>query len=184
MTPAPTAFVAYDNRANIENITDKGLSLEAHWTSPWFGNAVLTSITGYRDWKDQSGSADSDATGADLLSGRTGNFTQFQQITQEFRYAGHTDRLDWLVGTYFKNSDLYLGAGLNYGTAVRPVPERAVLHPGPRSTGRTASTCWAVSPTRPRPFRPTRARRISTTSTRTSRASSRRRPTSSPPNSN
>ena len=116
VTPAPTKFVSYDNIANIENITDKGLSTEAHWTTPILNGAVVTSITGFRDYKDQSGSADTDATGADLLRGEVGTYTEFHQFTQELRYGGHTDRLDWLVGGYFKNEGLSLGNGVDYGT--------------------------------------------------------------------
>ncbi|MGC1303019.1 MAG: TonB-dependent receptor [Caulobacteraceae bacterium] len=112
----PNSFVAYDNRTNIENITDKGLSAEAHWKTPWLGGATLTSITAVRDWKDQSGSSDLDATGADLLSGPQGVYTEFKQYTQELRYQGHTNRLDWLVGAYVKVEDLYSGTGINFGS--------------------------------------------------------------------
>jgi iron complex outermembrane recepter protein len=112
----PTSFVAYDNQTNIENITDEGLSAEAHWKTPWFGHATLTSITAVRDWKDQSGSADLDATGADLLSAPTGDYTEFKQYTEELRYQGHTDRLDWLTGAYVKVENLNSGGGINFGS--------------------------------------------------------------------
>jgi iron complex outermembrane receptor protein len=113
---AKTTYVAYDNRANIENITDQGLSAEAHWKTPWFGGATLTSITAVRDWKDQSGSADLDSTGVDLLAGAQGAFTEFKQYSEELRYQGHTDKLDWLVGGYFKREDLTTANRLDYGS--------------------------------------------------------------------
>ena len=47
-------------------VIDEGVSAEAHWTTPWLGNARLTSITAYRDNKEKVG-GDTDATLADIL---------------------------------------------------------------------------------------------------------------------
>ena len=123
ITPGSTAvpavqnsYVAYGNVTNIENVTDKGISAEAHWKTPWLGGATLTSITAARDYKDQSGGGDTDATGVDLLQTLPGTYTEFKQYTQELRYQGHTDKLDWIVGGFFKYEHLDTGGGLIYGS--------------------------------------------------------------------
>ena len=109
----PNKYQAYDNRTNIENVTDQGLSAEAHLK---IGDTTLTSITAVRDWKDQSGGADVDSTGADLLAAPQGGYTEFHQYTEELRWHGHTDRLDWLVGGYYKHEDLDAQNRLQYGS--------------------------------------------------------------------
>ncbi len=62
------------------------------------GGVTLTSITGYTDFERQWG-ADTDATGF-----RQTDFIEsddIQQISQELRLSGNTDRLDWLTGVFY-----------------------------------------------------------------------------------
>jgi iron complex outermembrane receptor protein len=86
------------NQSTEEHITDGGVSAEAHWTTPWFNAAKLTSITAYRDWKDDAGD-DTDYTPVDIVdSPESANTEEFQQFSEELRYAGSTDRLNWQFG--------------------------------------------------------------------------------------
>src|SRR6202043_2503490 len=97
----PQNNTAYLNTSSQDLITDQGISAEAHWKTPWLGNAVLTSITAYRDSKENVG-GDTDGTLADLLDPDPAfNFTRFRQFSQEFQYRGSTERLNWQVGFFY-----------------------------------------------------------------------------------
>ncbi|MBU1345535.1 MAG: TonB-dependent receptor [Alphaproteobacteria bacterium] len=96
----PFSRTAFMNRGTEQEIEDMGLSAEANIDiAPW--NATFTSITSWRDWTTQNGQ-DADFTGADvayrLNDGQFG--ASVRNITQEFRLAGATDNLDWLVGFF------------------------------------------------------------------------------------
>ncbi|MDQ3039739.1 MAG: TonB-dependent receptor, partial [Pseudomonadota bacterium] len=104
----PEARRAYSNRSTEQRIRDKGLSAEVNWTSPWFGGATLTSITAARDWKTVNG-LDFDYTTADILYRNAigdESFSGFKQFSQEFRFTGSTDRVDWMVGMFYSNEDI------------------------------------------------------------------------------
>src|SRR5690606_24003503 len=66
VTPNPSSRTTFSNRGTEQNITDKGVSLEANWETPWLGGAKLTSITAVRNWETVNG-IDADFTTADLL---------------------------------------------------------------------------------------------------------------------
>jgi len=106
-------FRDYSNRGFAKKITDEGTSIEANWETPWFGNAKLTSITAQRFWK-QGGGSDVEWTGADILYAPSfkedpnPGSTKFKTFSQELRYAGSTDRLNWLVGAFYTKEDLDL----------------------------------------------------------------------------
>jgi iron complex outermembrane receptor protein len=100
----------------IEHITEAGISGEAHWTTPWFNGAKLTSVTAYRDWKDHAG-GDTDVTGADLLDSPEGkNSTEFRQLSEELRYSGESGPLVWQVGAFFDREELYQETSLLFGS--------------------------------------------------------------------
>ncbi len=99
------------------DVRDYGISGEVNWT---FGNATLTSITAYRDWKLTRGQ-DADYNSLDILQ-RPGTDTNaqrqtFKTFTQELRLQGAAfdGHLDWLVGGYYANEDLTLHDNLQYG---------------------------------------------------------------------
>ncbi|MFC3067796.1 TonB-dependent receptor [Phenylobacterium soli] len=102
----------YGNRNDVKDIEDKGAQAIVNWDTHALGNAKLTSVTAYRDWL-QKGGGDVDWTGADILyspklgSGDVG-FTEFKTFTQEFRLAGSTDKLNWLVGAFYSDEKLKL----------------------------------------------------------------------------
>jgi iron complex outermembrane recepter protein len=98
----PFSRLAYANRESGQEVDDRGVSLEANIDLPGlFGGATLTSVTSAREWETELGQ-DIDYTGADIAyrnqDGQNGY--SVDNLTQEFRLAGSTDRLDWLVGLF------------------------------------------------------------------------------------
>jgi iron complex outermembrane receptor protein len=113
----PFERLAFSNRDTTQNVEDKGLSAEFNWD---FDAATLTSVTAWRDW-DIASSQDADFTTVDILyreaNGNNGN--EFEQLSQEFRLAGETDRLNWLVGAFYADEDLTSRNQLIYGNHFR-----------------------------------------------------------------
>ncbi|MES2034585.1 MAG: TonB-dependent receptor [Pseudomonadota bacterium] len=112
----PERRLAYANRDGINHVTDKGLSGEFTWDTPWFGGATATFITAWRNWKTSLGQ-DSDFSAGDLIYRLDdGNFfTQFDQLSHEIRYAGATDKLNWLVGLFYAKEQLDQGTPVYFG---------------------------------------------------------------------
>jgi len=117
--PRPYDRVSYANRDTQQKITDKGISGEVNWTTPWLGGAKLTSITAARDWKTNNGQ-DADFTTADIWYRTPQWMNEFKQFSQELRLAGSTDRVDWLVGAFYADEKLNADTPLYYGTAYEP----------------------------------------------------------------
>ncbi len=105
-TPKPYNRVSYANRPNTQNIIDEGVSGQIDYKLPSI-NASITSITAFRNWKLVDGN-DIDFSTADLLQVPTGdqNSTQFQDFSQEIRFAGTYGKLDYLVGGFYANEYL------------------------------------------------------------------------------
>lgn len=104
------------NRSYKGVTTDYGISGELTWN---LGNATLTSITAYRDYKASS-PGDLDYSNVDILyRAADGNsYRQFKTFSQEFRLQGSAfaDKLDWLVGGYFANENLEVSDNIQFGT--------------------------------------------------------------------
>jgi outer membrane receptor protein involved in Fe transport len=120
--PDPSDFRDYSNRSFLKTIVDQGWSAELNYRTPWLGGATFTSITAQRLWK-QTGGGDVDWTAADILYSPTLKMsdnpasTKFKTFTQEFRLAGATDKLNWLIGAFYSKEDLDLHVRtVNYGT--------------------------------------------------------------------
>jgi len=96
--------------------TDAGVSGELNWN---LGGVNLTSITAYRDYKNDQG-GDIDYGAVDILfRDADGNASrQFRTFTQELRLNGElfNGRLNWLVGGFFANEDLTLTDNLKFGS--------------------------------------------------------------------
>lgn len=103
----PFSRNAFSNRSTGQEIDDRGISLEANIDLPNFGGATLTSVTSARDWETHLGQ-DIDYTGADIAYRVQDdqNGYSVSNLTQEFRLAGQTDRLDWLVGLFATSEDI------------------------------------------------------------------------------
>jgi outer membrane receptor protein involved in Fe transport len=94
----------FANREYGQIIQDQGFSAEVSWD---LGFADLTSVTAYRDWVNDTG-GDIDFTAADLWyrqdDGSAG--FGFEVFTQEFRLAGTSGPVDWLVGMFYSDETL------------------------------------------------------------------------------
>ncbi|MDI1328413.1 MAG: TonB-dependent receptor [Brevundimonas sp.] len=104
----PFSRTGFANRADGQEVEDKGVSIEANIDMPTFlGGSTLTSVTSLRRWTSSLGQ-DIDYTGADLLYRvQDGDYGyEVDNLTQEFRLAGSNDRLDWLVGLFATKEDI------------------------------------------------------------------------------
>jgi len=112
----PERRLAYANRDGINHVTDKGLSGELTYDTPWFNGATVTLISAWRNWKTSLGQ-DSDFSAGDLIyrldDGKF--FTEFDQISHEVRYAGSTEKLNWLVGVFYAKEELDQGTPVYFG---------------------------------------------------------------------
>ena len=68
-----------------------------------FGGLTFTSITAYENF-DQNQQEDSDGSPIDGV--HVFWFTEFEQITQEFRLSSETDKSNWIVGLFYEDDDL------------------------------------------------------------------------------
>ncbi|MDE2434637.1 MAG: TonB-dependent receptor [Sphingomonadales bacterium] len=104
-------------RSDLGKTRDGGVSLEINHD---FGAAKLTSITAYRDYKnDQAGDVDYSAVDILYRSLDGGGYSRhFKTLSQELRLQGtaFNDRLDWLVGGFFANEVLTLSDNLKFGS--------------------------------------------------------------------
>jgi len=111
-----TGLYNFDGTNEVDN---KGISLQMDWDLN--DNMTLTSITALRKL-DRFDNVDSDFTTATLLSESASNITDttLETFTQEFRLAGSTDRLDWLVGAFYFDEDVEQDSGVLFGADARP----------------------------------------------------------------
>ena len=98
-------------RDYLEQVDDKGLSAELNWNVQ---GVKVSSITSYRDWKvlrDQ----DIDFSGLDRAY-RQGYTDEFKTFTQELRFQGKADKLNWLFGGFYSNEILPHVDNIKFGT--------------------------------------------------------------------
>ena len=116
----PFERVAYSNRNTTTRIEDYGISLQGDIEIAGVGE--LTSVTAFRHWDAEQGQ-DADFTTADILyrPDDRGTYDQtFDTYTQEFRLAGETERLNWLVGVFLGSEHLTRSDSFVYGAAYEP----------------------------------------------------------------
>ena len=95
-------------------IVGKGISGQIDYD---FGGAKLTSITAYRDQRNNS-AQDVDFTGADIAS--RVDHTRTKTFTQEFRLASDgKGRFNWLVGAFYDHENLTTASTINFGRDIR-----------------------------------------------------------------
>jgi len=116
LMPNPYNRVAYANRDSTFNVVDEGISAEVNYKLTGI-EAAITSITAYRRWKSLIGQ-DSDFTNADILyrPGTDQNGDQFNDFSEELRFAGTYENLEYLVGGFYSNEDLRSNYSLRYGS--------------------------------------------------------------------
>lgn len=84
-------------------------------------SVTLTSITSFRSLS-RDDNVDIDFTSAAVLDPTSGNRTETEidTITQEFRLAGSTDSMSWMVGAYIFDEDVDQRTSVLYGNDFRP----------------------------------------------------------------
>ncbi|HNV78993.1 MAG TPA: TonB-dependent receptor [Thermomonas sp.] len=118
----PWARVAYSNRDTTQKMNDRGLQAEVNVDLDALGGATFTSVTGNRDWDAVNG-RDFDFTAADLIyqsPEANESFARFKTFSQEFRLAGSTDKVDWLLGFFYANEDLERNESYRVGAGYEP----------------------------------------------------------------
>ncbi|HEY0685999.1 MAG TPA: TonB-dependent receptor [Steroidobacter sp.] len=158
----PFDRVAYSNRSTKQEVEEKGGSMEINWDLEALGGATVTSISAWRDWETINGQ-DADFTTVDILYREpNGDFSNsFEQLSQEFRLAGESEKLSWLVGLFYADEDLeshdqlilgnqfqaYFNGLLGGALNAIPAPIRALMYPGggaTRDVYEQESKSWAL----------------------------------------
>ena len=160
-------YVTSNNRELRDKTSQYGVSGEINYT---MGNANLTSITSYRDFKAQS-QQETDYISAlvfsssDRTSASTPNsghsFTAVKTFTQELRLAGTAldDKLDFLIGGYYSDEKIneiqsltlgadhqaYISAALTSIGLPGGNPARNIFAGGVSSQGATATNNFRQS---------------------------------------
>ena len=120
-TPNPFNRVAYADQNDAQDNVDEGISVQADYRVPQL-NGSLTSITAFRNWK-LFDAQDPDFTNIDILERTSGdeNSEQFQDFSQELRFAGTAGKIDYLVGGFYANEYLRQNQQLLFGTDYNPL---------------------------------------------------------------
>lgn len=116
----PFSRTAYANRSTAQTMEDMGFSAEANIDIPSW-DATLTSLTSWRNWEGIN-AMDLDYTTADLLYrvDDGGYGFELDNLTQEFRLAGSTDKLDWLFGVFATRENISRNDSYWYGAGYTP----------------------------------------------------------------
>ncbi len=113
----PDSPFSYETTLNFDPVSEvenSGYSLQADWDLGW---ASLTSISALRS-QESASNGDVDFTSAPLI-GSNNNQWEIDTFTQEFRLAGGSEKIDWLVGAFYydeeldKKSDVTFDAGFS-----------------------------------------------------------------------
>jgi len=109
----PFARVQYADRSDEQEIRDMGLSAELNFETS-FGK--ITSITAWRNFESTIGQ-DADYSTGDVLWRNTAgpNGNEFNQLSEELRFSGETDKIEWMFGAFYAGEDLDSDLNLRYG---------------------------------------------------------------------
>jgi outer membrane receptor protein involved in Fe transport len=114
----PDAFErnAFLNRNTEQSIQDRGVSAEVNWKLNALQDATLTFVTAARTFATANGQ-DTDFTSVDIFYRDVDSFSnKFQQVSQEVRLAGGTDRYNWLVGAFYADEEIDSQNALFFGS--------------------------------------------------------------------
>ncbi len=116
---APFAYEGYYDFTPVNEFENSGISVQFDYD--FNDSATLTSITSVRNLA-RFENGDVDFTSAALIDPSIGNLTDvdIDTLTQEFRLAGATDTMDWMVGAYFFDESIDQRTGIVYGPGFRP----------------------------------------------------------------
>jgi len=109
------------DRASVEETNQWGLSGELNWD---LGDAKLTSITGYRHWRNDQ-AREVDYAEADLVYIPFKAAAQaFDTFTQELRLDGSVGSVDWMVGGFYSHEKAFGRYGYRAGRDLEPFLDR------------------------------------------------------------
>jgi outer membrane receptor protein involved in Fe transport len=122
---------SFANYPISQQIWDRGFSAQLDWN---LGAAQLTSISAWRDNSIAAGNDPDYSDAALVQEPANGNVTDFKQMSEELRFAGKTERLNWLIGGFAGKEllndtstiladdqfDLYLGATASAAAGAMP----------------------------------------------------------------
>lgn len=116
----PFSRTAYSNRGTGQTMEDMGLSAEANIDIPSW-NATFTSVTSWRSWEGVNG-MDLDYSTLDIMyrENNGGYGYSLDNVTQEFRLAGATDKLDWLFGVFATREQIRRDDSYYFGAHYTP----------------------------------------------------------------
>jgi len=116
----PFTRTAYSNRETGQTMEDMGLSAEANIDIPSW-NATFTSLTSWRAWEGMNGMDLDYSTLDNMYRENNGGYGySLDNVTQEFRLAGATDKLDWLFGAFFTREQIRRDDSYYYGAHYTP----------------------------------------------------------------
>ena len=116
----PFSRTAYSNRSTEQSMEDMGISAEANIDIPSWG-ATLTSVTSWRNWAGDNAQDLDYSTLDNMYREHDGDYGfELENLTQEFRLAGATDSLDWLVGAFFTREQIRRDDSYFYGPHYTP----------------------------------------------------------------
>ena len=111
----PDAFESLTTNSSefVNSFNQWGISAELDWD---LGFATLTYIPAYREYTADS-LVDVDFTGLEVFSQNDPRVTDITTHTQEVRLQGTAwnDRLDWMVGGFYSNEDIFDSFTLAFG---------------------------------------------------------------------
>jgi len=109
----PFARVAYADQSDGQQLRDMGVSAELNFEKS-FGK--ITSITAWRNFKATIGQDADYSTGGVLWRNSAGpNGNEFDQLSEELRFSGETDKLEWMFGAFYAKENLDSDLNLRYG---------------------------------------------------------------------
>jgi iron complex outermembrane receptor protein len=115
---SPFAYANYYDFDPVNEVENSGISAQFDWDVS--DGATLTSITSVRT-QDRFDNADVDFTSARLIAPVAGNLTDtaIDTFTQEFRLAGSTNTMQWLVGAHYFDEEVTSNSSVILGPAMR-----------------------------------------------------------------
>ena len=145
INPNPFARQEYANRPDVQDIIDRGVSVEANYKLHALGDATFTNIASVRDWKLVHG-GDVDFTTADLFyqPGSDLDADEFQTVSEEARLSGRIERLDYTVGVFYSHEHLRSNFNFLFGPAFTPY--LSLLFSGGTNPGYLQQTFGANQP--------------------------------------
>ncbi|WP_292050840.1 MULTISPECIES: TonB-dependent receptor [unclassified Brevundimonas] len=116
----PFSRKTYSNRGTDQTMEDMGLSAEVNIDIPSW-NATFTSLTSWRSWEGINGMDLDYSTLDNMYRENNGGYGySLDNLTQEVRLAGSTDRLDWLVGAFATREQIRRDDSYYYGATYTP----------------------------------------------------------------